>query len=117
MLACLALQLPMWAPMGAASAQEAALLATPAVEIGIVTGELLGQASACRVAAPRIKTLETRIKAALQRAAANKKDLDYALERFEEERKSGADRQRRRLTGINCAVVTKSLAELERRRF
>lgn len=100
-----------------AAAQQPGLLATPAVEIATVTGELLGQASACRVAPKRLNELESRIKTALGRAAANAKDHDYAVTRYQEEKASGADRQRRRRTGLNCDVVVQTLIELERRRF
>ena len=97
--------------------QQPALLATPAVEIASVTGELLGQASACRVTADRLEKVENRTKAALGRAAANQSDYDYALTRFQEEKTSGAERQRRRLTGVDCGMIRNLFAELERRRF
>ena len=100
-----------------AAAQQPALLATPAVEIATVTGELIGQASACRVPAKRLDRLEERVVLALGRAAANKADHDYALTRYAEEKDSGAQRQRRRQTGLDCETVRKTLAVLERRRF
>jgi hypothetical protein len=100
-----------------ALAQKPALLATPAVEIASVTGELLGQASVCRIAADRLNKIESRTKAALGRAAANQSDYDYALTRFEEEKISGAERQRRRVTGLDCGMVRQLVGDLERRRF